>query len=306
MKIKIVSLILAVTLCASTFSLVYAAEDTSAENQPDEQAEEVFKFYLDGEPVPNLVYERINGSFYITLSSFMSQVVPEAVVEDDSSSVTVRSDLVILTNPESGETSSEEPVEIVLDTLTLSAKVGNQYAVANGRYLYAADGILTVDGSVAVPIRLLAKVMGYSVEYDAENDLVLLSSSEEVGYIEDGDSFYDSDGLYWLSRIICCESENQCLKGKIAVGNVVMNRVESDQFPNTIYSVIFQKNQFSPASSGKIYNTPSDSSVIAAKLVLDGAVVVDNALFFNRAGQSSYASRNRTYVTTIGDHAFYS
>ena len=110
--------------------------------------------------------------------------------------------------------------------------------------------------------------------------------------------------MFWLSRIIYAESGNQILDGKIAVGNVVMNRVESSQFPNNIYDVLNQKNQFSPASSLS-RRTPNSESVLAAKLVLDGAKVVPNALFFARAGLSCYASKYRTYVTTIGAHAFY-
>jgi len=71
--------------------------------------------------------------------------------------------------------------------------------------------------------------------------------------------------------------------------------------------VIFQKNQFSPAASGSIYREPNAESVIAAKLCLDGANTVGNALWFHnpRIVRSCWATRNRTYVTTIGNHAFY-
>ena len=106
--------------------------------------------------------------------------------------------------------------------------------------------------------------------------------------------------LYWLSRIIYAESGNQILEGKIAVGNVVMNRVNSPKFPDNIYDVLYQKNQFSPASSGSLKRTPNAESVIAAKLVLEGVEIVPGALFFNRAGMACYASRNRAYLTTIG------
>ena len=202
------------------------------------------------------------------------------------------------------EPTPEAVVEVV-DTLTLSAMAGEQYVVANGRYLYVEDGVITLDGAVAVPVRVLAKAMNMTTMYDAQTGLVYLTSSEEIGYLEDGDTYYNSDSLYWLSRIIYCESGNQVLNGKIAVGNVVLNRVKDSRFPDTIYDVIFQKNQFSPASSGSIYRDPNEASVIAAKLVLDGAVVLEDALFFNRAGLVCYASKNRPYITTIGGHAFY-
>jgi N-acetylmuramoyl-L-alanine amidase len=167
-----------------------------------------------------------------------------------------------------------------------------------------SGGVIAINNAVAVPIRVLAKALNMTVGFDTVNQCVAILSGEP-GYLEDGDSYYDSNDLYWMSRIINSESGNQSLSGKIAVGNVVMNRVASSKFPNTVYSVIFQKNQFGPASSGSIKKTPNDESVIAAKLVLEGTTALDGVLFFNRAGASCYASRNRTYVATIGDHAFY-
>ena len=89
------------------------------------------------------------------------------------------------------------------------------------------------------------------------------------------------------------------------MGNVVMNRLNHPRFPDTIYEVLFQKNQFTPAATGSIYREPNEESVAAAKMVMDGAQVLPTALFFNAAGLKSYAAKTRTYVATIGDHAFY-
>jgi len=91
------------------------------------------------------------------------------------------------------------------------------------------------------------------------------------------------------------------------VGNVVMNRVESSRFPNTVKGVLSQKNQFSTYKNGKLANrTPNESSVIAAKLVLDGGVVeeCEGALYFDSASRS-WASRNRECIAVIGGHKFY-
>ena len=198
------------------------------------------------------------------------------------------------------------PADVVTADLDLQAAVGDRYFVANGRYLYACGGLIDLNGAVAVPVRQLAQVFNLTVGYDGENDLVLLSRQEGAEpYLSPGDETYDGDTMYWLSRIINAESGNQSLEGKIAVGNVVMNRVKNPRFPDNIEDVLFQKNQFTPAASGSIYREPNWESVVAAKLVLDGAQVTPDALFFNAAGLRSYASRTRTYVTTIGNHAFY-
>lgn len=99
--------------------------------------------------------------------------------------------------------------------------------------------------------------------------------------------------------------------GQIAVGNVVLNRTEDGSFPGyMVYGVIFDRKngtQFSPVSSGTIYNDPTEDAVRAAKIVLEGVEVVEDALFFcaNRVNSGSWMAQNREYVETIGNHVFY-
>ena len=82
--------------------------------------------------------------------------------------------------------------------------------------------------------------------------------------------------------------------------------MRSSRFPNTVYGVIFQRNQFSPVANGSIYRTPNAESVLAAKICLEGGEALDGVLWFNRAGLKSWASRHCTYVATIANHTFYS
>ena len=207
---------------------------------------------------------------------------------------------------EQPEQEDEIPADAVVETLSMSAVPGSLYVQANGRYLYVKDGLKQVNGKLAVPVRVLAKIYNLDVGYDQATGNVTLTHQAGTGaFLQNGATYYNGDTLYWLSHIIYAESGNQPMLGKIAVGNVVMNRVASPLFPNNIYDVLFQRNQFSPAISGSIYRDPNADSVIAAKLVMDGAVALENVLFFNRAGLNSYASRNRPYVATIGAHAFY-
>ena len=194
-------------------------------------------------------------------------------------------------------------VEVETGLLTLRAEIGQKYVEANGRYLYVEDGVLLYEDATMLPVSVLVKAFDATLVWDVETATIDIFSG--CGALEPGNSYYEEDALYWLSRIIYAESGNQPLSGKIAVGNVIMNRVESPLFPDTIYGVIFQRNQFSPAASGSIYRDPSEESVIAAKLVLDGAEVMDDALYFNRVGLNCWAARNKTLVATIGDHSFY-
>ncbi len=106
---------------------------------------------------------------------------------------------------------------------------------------------------------------------------------------------------YLLAAIIQCEAESEPYNGKIAVGNVVMNRVKSSHFPNTITGVIYQKKQFSPVASGRLaYRLEAgvnDECIRAANEVLSGKHITD-ALFFRM-------DNGTINGTIIGNHVFY-
>ena len=106
---------------------------------------------------------------------------------------------------------------------------------------------------------------------------------------------------YLLAAIIQCEAEIEPYIGKIAVGNVVMNRIKSKHFPNTITGVVYQPGQFSPVASGRLaYRLNAgvnDECIQAATEVLNGKHVID-ALFFR-------TYRGVINGTIIGTHVFY-
>ena len=121
---------------------------------------------------------------------------------------------------------------------------------------------------------------------------------------------HDAADLYWLSRIISAESGGESMEGQIAVGNVVLNRVASREFPDTIPGVIFDRVdgvQFEPVSNGTVYKTPTAQAVEAARRVLAGEKVIGNALYFYAPAlsQGVWINANRTYYKTIGCHRFY-
>ena len=94
------------------------------------------------------------------------------------------------------------------------------------------------------------------------------------------------------------------------MGNVVLNRVRSSQYPNTVKGVIFDTKygtQFSPVASGTIYNTPTASSIRAAKICLEGYSLSTKMIYFYnpKIATSSWIGRTRPYIMTIGNHKFY-
>lgn len=122
---------------------------------------------------------------------------------------------------------------------------------------------------------------------------------------------YATTDVYWLSRIIHAEAEAEPYSGKVAVGNVILNRVKSDLFPDTIKGVIFEYYkgipQFSPVADGTVYNTPDADSIRAAKAAMSGTSYVGNATYFFNPDKSegTWIVNNKTLVKRIGNHVFY-
>lgn len=110
----------------------------------------------------------------------------------------------------------------------------------------------------------------------------------------------DSDA-YLLGAIIQCEAGGESYAGKLAVGSVVLNRVKSSYFPNTISGVIYQSGQFSPVASGRLaycLQTGVDGSCLqAAQEVLNGNITI-GCLYFRR-------NNGIIQGTVIGNHVFY-
>ncbi len=226
-----------------------------------------------------------NGTSYVPLRAVTNILCPDAEVSWENNEAVIRK-----------------------ADLTVTARPGDYYIQANGRMLFAEYSVKLINDTTMVPIRVLAKALGASVTWQDETKTVSVESGS--GTILSGENYYDSDWVYWLARIINAESESEPLAGKIAVGNVILNRVASAEYPNTIYGVIFDSRwggQFQPATNGTIYNTPTAESILAAKLCLDGASTAGNSLFFlNPTTSTSYwMMENRSLVTTIGGHMFY-
>ena len=191
--------------------------------------------------------------------------------------------------------------------MTLIVQQNALYIWANGHYFYTVGAVQNWDGSLYVPIRPLARAFNSTLTWNASARRTELRSSARP-YVAWAN--YDADEVYWLSRIISAESRGEPLKGQIAVGNVVLNRVRHASYPNTIYGVIFDRKygtQFSPVSYGTIYQTPTESAVIAAKICLEGYSISDSILFFMnpRIATTNWISKNRPYAFTIGNHSFY-
>lgn len=108
-----------------------------------------------------------------------------------------------------------------------------------------------------------------------------------------------------LARLISAEAKGEPYLGQVAVGAVIMNRVNDSRFPNTIPGVIYQSGAFQPVQNGTINNAPVSSAIKAANEALAGYDPSGNAIyFFNPKTSTSKWIWSRTVVKVIGNHYF--
>ena len=166
--------------------------------------------------------------------------------------------------------------------------------------------------SVEPPVATVIEPLTYEHEIMEvnviEEDIIVdevIDTTVDANIIEISDDEYNE-----LARIIMAEAEGEDLDGKILVGNVVMNRVNSSGFPDDIISVVRQERngvyQFSPVGNGRIDRvTPSEDCYMAVDMILQGYDISDGALYFESCDGDSWHSRNLELLFKHGGHRFY-
>ena len=218
---------------------------------------------------------------------------------------------------------------------TLVLFVNKNYAYINNEYTRLENNALISNSRTFVPVRFISECFNAYVDWDDSTQTVLINSNKTTSSSKPSNSTNTkpsssssnntvasapsnsasqtsnyNDAVYWLSRIIEAEASGEPFKGKVAVGEVILNRVKCEEFPNTIWGVIFDKNfgiQFEPVANGTIYNTPSEDSILAAKTALNGSNYIGECLYFLNPtiAKSTWITKNREYYTTISKHKLY-
>ncbi len=118
-------------------------------------------------------------------------------------------------------------------------------------------------------------------------------------------SNYTNSDLYMLAKCIYAEARGESYTGQVAVGAVILNRVASSSFPNTISGVIYQKGAFTAVSDGQINLEPDRTAMNAASDAMNGWDPTYGCLYYyNPAVATSSWIFGRQTVTTIGKHVF--
>lgn len=211
----------------------------------------------------------------------------------------------------------------VSDKFNVSVQIDKYELIVNDSDIATNAKNLLINNTTYVPLRPLAEAFGFDVKWNGSTKTVTLAKIIQNDNFEDeenfgtyknytarADAYYDYEDLYWLSRIISAESRGESIEGKLAVGSVVMNRVDHKNYPSSIKGVVFDDKyaiQFTPVSNGSIYYEPTDESVFAAKIILEGYRIDKSVIYFvdTKVSPNSWVELNNDFVFKIGCHSFF-
>ncbi len=214
----------------------------------------------------------------------------------------------------------------------LANDVGKMMAVINAEALniraeasLEADVLSVMSEGEVLEVIILGEDGWVCVDFEGENGYVLeefvtidfqidagetmeeikIREKEELEakrHVKYGEYATDEDTLMLLAALIHCEARGESYEGQVAVGAVVMNRVRSSAYPNTVYGVIYASGQFTPAMNGKVdkvldSGNINDSCIKAAQEALSGVSNVGDMTHFRR--------NNGREGLVIGNHVFY-
>lgn len=152
---------------------------------------------------------------------------------------------------------------------------------------------LAVDGVVGTAT---AKALGMSLD----------GTSGSAGSSSGSSGSSSNKNLYLLAQLVHGEARGEPYKGMVAVAAVVLNRVESSSFPNSISGVIYQKGAFSVVDDGQINLAPNEQSIKAARDAMNGWDPTGGCLYYYAPAKTTNKwMLSHTVKVRIGDHAFF-
>ncbi len=173
-----------------------------------------------------------------------------------------------------------------------------------GYYKGSVDGIFGSKTREAV--KYFQRKNGLKVDGIVGNKtLKALGMSTSQGSTSSGSSSYSDADINLLARLIYGEARGESYVGQVAVGAVVMNRIKSASFPNTMAGVIYQRFAFTAVDDGQINLTPNATARKAAQDAMNGWDPSYGALYYyNPATATSAWIFSRKTTVTIGNHVF--
>jgi len=199
-----------------------------------------------------------------------------------------------------------QAARFILEDYNILFGENHNLSIRMDAYVQLDTGAFIKNGVMYVAVRPLFEYFGGLVGYDSTNRTVVI----ELEGLELPEHYraiapYDEESHKALSKIVFLESRGGSLERSLAVANVIMNRVASSRFPNTVREVIYQPGQFPPVVRFDFDAVvPDAQSVYAAQLALEGVNNMEGALFFNNR-PFSWKSRQDLIKIIEGEYFYY-
>ena len=186
--------------------------------------------------------------------------------------------MLAIENDESSENDSAKLVKSIDDTIEIKSEETEQ--IANNQTVVAPDSTQSRTNSAASDTA--------KTQEQARNQIQQRNAD-----------------IYLLARVIHAEARGEPFVGKVAVGAVLLNRLESSRFPNTLAGIIFKPGEFCTVRDGQIWMTPNADAIRAAEYAMAGWDPSGGALYFyNPAKTTSRWIWSRTVTYRVGEHVF--
>ncbi len=193
----------------------------------------------------------------------------------------------------------DELNSVAMSTQEFQAKLQAEAAEKAAAEKAEAEKAAAAEKVAAEKAEAVAGKQASSPDVAAENQQAELPKTEQTKAQEPAANVGNGD-LDLLAALIQCEAGGESRTGKVAVGAVVVNRVNSGSFPNSINDVVYQGGQFSPVTNGSLSRTLASGArsdcYEAAKAALNGESPIGNSLYFNNGSGKG---------TQIGNQHFY-
>ncbi|MDF1615927.1 stalk domain-containing protein [Petrocella sp. FN5] len=207
-------------------------------------------------------------------------------IKEDRTMVPIRAVVEALGTEEVIWNEEDRTATIVLGPKSTTFKIDSVNYWVNNEEKTMGVAPTIVNGRTMLPLRVIAEELAFDVNYNPLIRTVAINNpSVEVSQEQIADNQYNYEDILWLARIVRVEANGIGYEAKLAVANVVLNRVKSGRFPMSIKEVLFDTKyatQFPPAHRESFLTLEPDlESWAAAKNALDGHNNIGQSLFFN-------------------------
>lgn len=209
------------------------------------------------------------------------------------------------------ETAAGAVIGLGLGALVIAGFVFDDSAVADAPEHYGQVEYCGVWWDVEDYEAMMAEREEYLAEEAAEDEALLASiraaqESQDTGTLITDQGFTSEDS-YMLAKIAMAEAEGEDTEGKALVMRVVLNRIQSEDFPDTVWEVITEEGQFTAYENGRYDRVePDDDCYKALALIKDGWDENQGALYFERTSDTEiWHNTTLSELFTHGNHTFY-